>query len=155
MTERIIDALDTCCIKLELDGRKKLDIIRELVALIADGGRITDADLVVSQILERESLATTGIGSGIAIPHCLSEAARETVLAVGRKRAGAKFDAVDRRPVSLFFLMVGPPDAHNEHLRLLSRLARYLHDPSLKEGLLEAASPEEVLALFEAREAHR
>ncbi len=155
MTERIADALDTSCIKLELDGKRKLDVIRELVTLIADAGRITDAELVTSQILDRESLATTGIGGGIAIPHCLSEAASETVLAIGRKRSGVKFDAVDRRPVSLFFLMVGPPGAHNEHLRLLSRLARYLHDPGLKGGLLESASPQEMLALFEAREADR
>lgn len=155
MIERLGEALDTSCITLELNGKKKLDVIRELVSLLYDSGRITDPDLVTTQILERESLATTGIGGGIAIPHCLSEAASETVLAIGRKRSGVKFDAVDRRPVSLVFLMVGPPDAHNDHLRLLSRLARYLHDPGLKGGLLESASPEEVLALFEAREADR
>ncbi len=155
MAENIVDALDASCIRLELTGRKTPEIIRELVNAVAEAGRINDADLVTAQMLERESLASTGIGGGIAIPHCLSAAAEETVLAVGRNRSGARFDAVDKRPVTLFFLMVGPPGAHYEHLRLLSKLARYLHDPSLKKALLDAQSPQDVVAAFESREQYR
>ena len=152
MMDSIASALDESCVKLELAARKKPDIIRELVELLANAGRITDANEVTRQVMERESMTTTGIGGGIAIPHCLSQAAPDTVLAFGRHPKGAKFDAVDKRPVRLFFLMVGPPGAHNEHLRLLSRLARYLHDPGLKDALLDAESADEVVRLFTERE---
>jgi mannitol/fructose-specific phosphotransferase system IIA component (Ntr-type) len=155
VAENIIDALDASCVRLELTGKRKPEIIGELVGALASAGRIDDAELVTAQILERESLASTGIGGGIAIPHCLSSAAKGTVLGIGRKRAGARFDAVDKRPVTLFFLMVGPPGAQHEHLRLLSKLARYLHDPSLKTELLEARSPDDVVAAFASREQNR
>ena len=152
MVDTIGEALDSRCIRLELDARRKPEIVRELVDLLAQAGRINDAQMVTRQVLEREALTTTGIGGGIAIPHCLSAAATETHLAFGRKTAGAKFDAVDKRPVQLFFLMVGPPDAHNEHLRLLSKLARYLHDPRLKQALLTVQDVAEVVELFRQRE---
>jgi fructose-specific phosphotransferase system IIA component len=150
--DSIVDALDESCIELELSSRKKPDIVRELVSMLADAGKVTDADQVTRQVLEREAMTTTGIGGGIAIPHCQSDAAPQTAFAFGRHRAGAKFDAVDKRPVYLFFLMVGPPGSHNEHLRLLSRLARYLHDPGLKKGLLQAKTPQEIVSIFSERE---
>ncbi len=152
MIDSIVDVLDESCVKLDIAARKKPDIIRELVEVLAAAGKIRDADQVTRQVLEREEMTTTGIGGGIAIPHCLSEAAPETTLAFGRRRKGAKFDAVDKRPVQLFFLMVGPPGAHNEHLRLLSRLARYLHDPGLKDALLTAEDAQKIVSVFEERE---
>lgn len=152
MIDSIVDVLDEACVKLEISARKKPDIIRELVDVLAAAGKISDAEEVTRHVLEREEMTTTGIGGGIAIPHCLSEAAPETTLAFGRRSRGAKFDAVDKRPVQLFFLMVGPPGAHNEHLRLLSRLARYLHDSRLKNALLEANDPSDVVSIFAERE---
>ena len=152
MAESLVDALDPACVRLDVQAKKKPDIIRELVDVLAEAGKVQDAHEVTRLVLEREALTTTGIGSGIAIPHCLSASAESTSVVVGRKLSGAKFDAVDKRPVYLFFLMVGPPGAHNEHLRLLSRLARYLHDPGLKQALLDADSPQEIVDLFQKRE---
>ena len=152
MIESIVDVLDAAAITLDISSKKKPAIIRELVESLAAAGRITDVAVVTQAVLEREALATTGIGGGIAIPHCLSPATDRTVMAFGRRIPGAKFDAVDRNPVQLFFLMVGPPGAHNEHLRLLSRLSRFLHDPDLKASLLAAASAADVVELFRTRE---
>jgi len=148
----IVEALDPRCVSLDLKAKKKPEIIRELVALLADAGMITDADTVTREVLEREALTTTGIGGGIAIPHCLSASASTTRIAFGRRKSGAKFDAVDKRPVQLFFLMVGPPGAHNEHLRLLSRLARYLHDRAFCQGLLDAQSQDDVIEALRKKE---
>jgi fructose-specific phosphotransferase system IIA component len=150
--DSIGEVLDVSCVHLDLAAKKKPEIVRELVEVLANAGKVDDIDTVTEQVLQREALTTTGIGGGIAIPHCLSSSAPATALAVGRKRSGARFDAVDKRPVQLFFLMVGPPNAHNEHLRLLSKLARYLHDPGLKDALLQAEKPEDVVSLFENRE---
>lgn len=152
MAEKLAEALDPACVELDLNGRRKPEIVRELVELLGRAGKIQDVAGVTDLVLEREELTTTGIGGGIAIPHCLAESVDSTVLAFGRKLSGAKFDAVDKRPVFLFFLMVGPPGAHNEHLRLLSKLARYLHDPRLKQALLDADTPEQIVEVFRERE---
>lgn len=152
MSDSFSVLLDPRAISLQLSGKKKPEIVGELVALLGETGVVTDTASVTREVMEREKLATTGIGAGIAIPHCLSASVTGTAMAIGRRVPGAKFDAVDRQPVQLFFLMVGLPGAHNEHLRLLSRLSRFLHDPDLKAGLLAAPTPEAVVQLFAERE---
>lgn len=152
MSDLISQLLDPRSISLSLAERKKPAIIHELVALLAESGRIDDIEPVEAAVLERESLTSTGIGGGIAIPHCLSPLVETTMMAFARHMKGAKFDAVDRKPVRLFFLIVGPADDHNAHLRLLSKLSRHLHDSSLHQGLLSAQTPEEVVALFRSKE---
>ena len=152
MADTLVDALDASCVALDMKAKRKPELVAELVDLLAQAGKIDDADEVIRKVLEREELTSTGIGGGIAIPHCLSPAASQTHIAFGRKKSGARFDAVDKRPVQLFFLMVGPPGAHNEHLRLLSKLARYLHDSDLKQSLLSAGEADEIIALFRKRE---
>jgi len=152
LIEAISDALDEGCITLDIQGKRKPEIVSELVQLLADAGRIENAASISDLVLQREEMMSTGIGGGIAVPHCLAPGVEETMLAFGRHRKGAKFDAVDKKPVQLFFLMVGPPGAHTEHLRLLSKLSRLLHDETLKRGLIEAQTPEEVMKLFAARE---
>ncbi|MFW5729627.1 MAG: PTS sugar transporter subunit IIA [Spirochaetota bacterium] len=152
MINALTEILDSSCVNLDIRGRKKPEIIRELVELLAQAGKVDDPQSTLSMILERESMATTGIGGGIAIPHCMSPQIREMALAFGRHPTGVKFDAVDRRPVQLVFLVVAPNNAHTEHLQVLSKISRYLHDPNFKRSLLEASTPEEVVQLFADRE---
>lgn len=152
MSDRVSELLDARCISLELTEKKKPAIIHELVSLLKEGGRIEAVDPIEQAVLEREALTSTGIGGGIAIPHCLTPDVPETMMAFARHSKGAKFDAADRKPVRLFFLIVGPANGHNAHLRLLSKLSRHLHDATLYKGLLSAATPEEVVALFDERE---
>ncbi len=152
MLDRISDAIASECIDLSLQVRRKPEVIHELVAMLERAGRIANAAAVEAAVLAREELTTTGIGGGIAIPHCLTSEVESTVLGIGRSRRPVRFDAVDNKPVSLFFLMVGPEGAHNEHLRLLSKLARYLHDTSLKQGLLHARGAEEIVQLLREKE---
>jgi fructose-specific phosphotransferase system IIA component len=152
MTDSISAILREDAVTLDVQARKKPDIIAELVGLLDAAGLLNDADAVVQSIVEREQVSSTAIGSGIAIPHCLTDQVGHTVLAFGRKKSGAKFDAVDRKPVKLFFLMVGPNGAHTEHLRLLSKLSRYLHNSDVKQRLLSAGSAAEVIKVFADRE---
>jgi fructose-specific phosphotransferase system IIA component len=146
------EILDERCIALELTGRKKPEIIAELVDTLIRGVAVSDPELLTRELVDREKLSTTGIGSGIAIPHALSGTVEETALAFGRKLEGTRFDAVDNQPVALFFLLVGPKGTHTEHLRLLSRLSRYLHNPTFRQRLLDATSADEVLQAFADRE---
>lgn len=144
--------LNPACIELNLQERRKEELIRELTGVLARSGDIADVEGLSEAILAREEISSTGIGSGIAIPHCLSDQVEETRLAFGRKDEGAKFDAVDNQPVHLFFLLIGPAGDHARHLRVLSKIARYLHDPSFCRRLREASTPEEVMQALRDKE---
>lgn len=152
MAPAISEILAPDRVALELESKKKPELIEELVRLVESSGKTSDATRLLEQVMERESISTTGIGNGIAIPHCLSETVDETLLAFGRKRDGARFDSVDNQPVSIFFLLIGPAGAEGEHLRVLSKLARYLHDRTFCQALLDAETPEEVIAALRAKE---
>jgi len=148
----LADMLHKDCIELDLKGKRKPDLIRELAEIISRCGSIEDVDALVEDIIEREKLTTTGIGNGIAIPHCFTSQVSETRIVFGRKDGGAKFDAVDNRPVSLFFLLVGPEGDYARHMQVLSKIARYLHDSQFCDSLLKAASPEEVVETVRKKE---
>ena len=139
-------------VELELKSKRKPDIIRELVEVLARSMQLKDINGIVKELVKREKISTTGIGSGIAIPHCLTPQVGETRIAFGRKLEGAKFDAVDNQPVTLFFLLIGPEGDHARHLQVLSKLARYLHDRTFCDALLAAPSSLGVLEAFKAKE---
>lgn len=148
----LADLLEADSIKLELEARKKNEALQELVELLHRAGKIEDPIATLSGLIEREKLTSTGIGSGIAIPHLLSPDAEQTVMAFGRKRDGLRFDSVDNQPVNLIFLVVGPKHQEYAHLRLLSHLSRLLHDSSFRRTLLEADTPEEILQTLRREE---
>lgn len=153
MSKPLSELLNPACIELNLEGKRKPDIIRELARVLARDGGINDTDALAEEILEREKLTSTGLGGGIAIPHCLTPQVEESRLALGLKKDGVRFDAIDRHPVTLFFLLVGPAGDHSGHLQNLSRIARYLHDEDFCLHLRNAVTPEEVLTALRKKEA--
>lgn len=152
MTSTFGDMLDPSCIDLDLGGKRKPDIIEALVNVLGRGGRVSDLKKLTSDVIEREKVASTGIGSGIAIPHAMSDTVDRTLLAFGLKRDGARFDSVDNRPVTLFFLLVGPSGSHADHLKMLSKIARYLHDDQFCRALHDARTPEDVIEAIENKD---
>ena len=152
MSATMSEMLDPACIDLVIEGKRKPELIDELVRLLDKGGKVSDPRKLAAEVLEREKLTSTGIGSGIAIPHAMSSTVTETILAFGLKREGARFDSVDNQPVTLFFLLVGPEGSYAEHLRVLSRLSRYLHDRTFCRALREADSSDAVLKAIRDKE---
>lgn len=144
--------LDPACVELEIKARRKEEALAEMAGLLAAAGRIGSSADLLKALMARERLASTGIGEGIAIPHAMLPGLEATVLAFGRKRDGLPFDAIDRRPVQLVFLLAGPPGSEFTHLQLLSHLARLLRQPEFRQGLLTASAPEELLALLRSTE---
>jgi fructose-specific phosphotransferase system IIA component len=146
------EILDPECVELSLRARRKEEALAELAGLLGAAGQIDDPDELTRALLTREKLTSTGIGEGIAIPHAMLAGLDDTLLAVGRKPEGLSFDSIDRKPVLLIFLLVGPPGRERTHLQLLSRLARLLRDPGFRDALMAAREPQEVLDLLQARE---
>jgi PTS system fructose-specific IIC component len=144
--------LDPACVALELKAGGKAEALEEMVGLLVGSGRIRDGAALLEALRARERKISTGVGGGIALPHCAFPEPGAPALAVARKRAGLDFEALDGNPVCLLFLLVGRAEQPAAQLRLLSRLARLLREPAFPGALLEAASPSQVVELFRRAE---
>lgn len=133
------DYLDPDCVVAGLEETDREGVVRSLVKLLAAAGKVLDPETLVRDVLERERLAPTGLGEACAVPHAQSASVETTVLAAASLAKPVDFCAPDNKPASLVFLMAGPKDSAGLHLKLLSKLARFMHDPEFRQAALQAA----------------
>jgi len=137
-------------VNLEIQSDTKDDILKELIGLL-DMDEKSEA-ILFKTLKRRENLGSTGIGKGIAIPHCRSLVVNRLRLAYGRKPGGVDFKAIDGNPVYNFFLIVAPPlEVSNQYLPVLGKIAQFAKDPDVPELLKEIETPEEFLNLLEEK----
>ena len=131
-------------IRIPLQATDKAGVLKELVDFLVErcGG---DAAQVLAAVRDRESVLSTGIGFGIAIPHAKSSSVTDLCLVAGVSAHLIPFDALDNEPVRLFFLLVGPETAAGLHVKVLSRIARVVRRDAVREALLQAPSAEAFL----------
>ncbi len=136
----IMEFLDERAITTEVKSQSKEDVIQELVGLLVKAECIKekDASKLVQILLKRESLGSTGIGQGVAIPHGKSDCVKSLVAAFGVSRSGVNFDSLDGEPVYIFFLLVAPEDSAGPHLKALARISRLLKDKHFRDSLRTA-----------------
>jgi mannitol/fructose-specific phosphotransferase system IIA component (Ntr-type) len=137
-------------IVLGLVARDKQDLLEKLVEPLLRAGRVRDAGALMAELLKRESVMSTGIGGGIAIPHALTNDIEHLALVFGRARTPMDFQALDGLPVDLVFMLVGPKSASSVYVKLLARVSRVLQNEAFKERLRFATTPEEILEAFQA-----
>ena len=134
-------------ISLDLQGNSKDETLAELVGLLRLDEQATETLLRMLQ--RREALGSTGVGRGIAIPHCRSLVVTRLRLAYGHHRRGIEYQAIDNRPVSDFFLIVAPPlEVSNQYLPVLGKIAQFAKDADIPERLAELHSPDDFLRLL-------
>jgi mannitol/fructose-specific phosphotransferase system IIA component (Ntr-type) len=139
-------------IKVPLGSRTKDELLRELVDLVASAGQPGSAEAILAAVREREQLLSTGIGSGVAIPHGKTPEVDQLLMAAGVAASPVDFDALDGQPVELFFLLVGPESASGAHIKALSRISRLLRREPLRNSLRTVKSSVEFLDLVRASE---
>jgi fructose-specific phosphotransferase system IIA component len=139
-------------ISFDLKGKTKNEIIEELVNLTSRSKLVKDKDEVLKAVLEREKLVTTGVGYGVAFPHAKTKAIKGIVIAFGRSKSGIDFDAMDKKPVHLFFLIAAPEDAIGAHLNVMARLSYLMKSEKNREALMKISSPRELLELLDSVE---
>ena len=127
----------------------KAAAIEELVDLAATSTMVKDRDRLLQDVREREELVTTGVGYGVAFPHAKTRSVKGIVIAFGRNDRGIDFDAMDHKPVHLFFLIAAPEDAIGAHLNVMARLSFLMKSAENRQKLLDASSPGDVLALID------
>ena len=138
-------SLDT--ISVDLQGNGKDEVLAELVGLLRLDERATEA--LYRMLQRRESLGSTGVGRGIAIPHCRSLVVTRLRLAYGHHRRGIEYQAIDNRPVFDFFLIVAPPlEVSNQYLPVLGKIAQFAKDADIPARLGALGSPDDFLRLL-------
>jgi PTS system nitrogen regulatory IIA component len=134
-------------ISVDLQGRGRDEILAELVGLLHLDERSTDTLLRILQ--RRETLGSTGVGRGIAIPHCRSLVVNRVRLAYGHHRQGVEYQAIDNRPVFDFFLIVAPPlEVSNQYLPILGKIAQFAKDADIPERLAGLKTADDFLRLL-------
>ena len=150
---KITDLLTEKTISIQTVASSKEDVIKQAVALIAKSGAIGDIPTYEKGVFKREEESTTGIGEGIAIPHCKSDVVKKPALAAMVIPEGVDYASLDGEPVHLLFLIAAPNSEDNVHLDVLARLSEMLMDEDFKNRLLAAKSAKEFLKVIDATEA--
>lgn len=138
-----IDALaDVGRIFHRLPGTTREAVLEEMAVRLAERGLVPDARDLWEHLLDRERLGCTGLGRGVAIPHCKLRNLPNIVAAVATTEVPVDFGAADGIPIDLIFLVASPPEAPAAHLQTLARISRVLRTPGFPEALRSAASAE-------------
>ncbi|MCL2805896.1 MAG: cation:proton antiporter [Treponema sp.] len=147
-TKDILALIDPECFCMELNGNTKLEIITELVDILAAKGKLLDRDQVLADVLERENSMSTGMGRGIAIPHGKTEGISETTVAIGIKNKGIDFDSMDGMPSRFFILIVSPKVFCGLHVEFLAAVGSIIGEDTLKEAVINSATPQDAVDLI-------
>jgi PTS system nitrogen regulatory IIA component len=147
---KLRDLFTADVVNLDLASETKDETVKQLVSLLQLDDK--SEGILYKTLKRRENLGSTGIGRGIAIPHCRSLVVSRLHLAYGRKPGGVEFKAIDDQPVFNFFLIVAPPlEVSNQYLPVLGKIAQFAKDDDVPDLLAALKEPEDFLKLLEKR----
>ncbi len=135
---------------LNLISVRKKDVIKEMAEHFHKLGLLEDVNAFINKILERESIESTGIGEGVAIPHARCDSVKELSVVFARSEQGVDFESMDGKPVHLIFMIGAPQDVKKEYLQTIAKIARLLKTKNYKEELLKATTVKEIMRVFNA-----
>jgi mannitol/fructose-specific phosphotransferase system IIA component (Ntr-type) len=144
--------LQPACVKVPLASTEKDAAITELLDLLDENKLLANRQAATDAVFTRERTRSTGIGSGIAIPHGKCNAVKELAMAMGVTREPIEFESIDGKPVSILILLVSPLDQTGPHIQALARISRLMLDSTFRTALEEAPSAEAAYALLSERE---
>ena len=147
-SRNLLSLIEPETITLELKGETKEAIITEMVDMLAARGKLLDRGVVLADVFEREKAMSTGMEYGIALPHAKTDGIHDIAVAVGIKKAGVDFEAMDGQPSRLFIMVVSPRKASGPHVQFLAAIGAVLKDESLRKALVNAESVEEAVGLL-------
>ncbi len=138
-----------CIFDLKSDNKR--DALTEMVDRVCKEHRIKDKEIIIEMLLNRESLGSTAIGKGVAFPHGRTLAIQELSLLFARSIKGIDFDAVDKKPTHLFFLIIAPPqDKDNLYLQVLGQMVDVIKDEKTRKKFISASGFEELQAILQS-----
>jgi PTS system nitrogen regulatory IIA component len=135
-------------INANLSARNKDEALAELINTIIQGGIKLKHSLIIEILTQRESLGSTGIGDGVAIPHGKIPGLDEIIVAFGRSMEGIPFDSMDGKPVHLFSMLLAPENSSGQHLKILAKISKMLKDVDFRKKLLGAKSQSDLYKII-------
>jgi len=150
--KKLGELLNERCVVLDFKAADKKEALERIIAPVAGA---YDAAALLKALIEREALGSTGIGSGVAVPHVRLESVKEPVIVLGRSAKPVAFEAIDDEPCSLFFLVLGPAakDAQEAYVGAMAKISRLMRQQAVRDRIMKAASPADVLAAIRSAEA--
>ena len=146
------ELLNEKAIRLSLNARDKESCIKELVQLLESAHGVNTKGEILSKVLQRESMMSTGIGNGVAIPHGKTRLLDHLVAACAVAPAGVDFDTMDGEPATLFILLVSPESLRGPHVKALANVSRLLKEESVRTALRQSTSPQQFLEILREAE---
>jgi fructose-specific phosphotransferase system IIA component len=140
------------CVKVPLEGKDKQTVITELIDLLNEHDSLLDRSICLDAVLMREKTRSTGIGSGVAIPHGKCKGVKDVVMAMGIANQPIDFGSVDGRGVTIILLLVSPADRTGPHIQALAKISRLMLDEQFRQQLEKAGSAEEAYNLIKDKE---
>ncbi len=144
----LLDLISPRCIKIPLESNNKDDVLAELVDVLVSVKQLPHKQAIYEALVEREEVGSTGIGHGVALPHAKCAEVKEICIACGISPNGVDFDALDREPVYIFFLILAPRSAPGQHLKVMSVLTRFLSRNSAREELLKSNTSDDFYSVL-------
>ncbi len=144
--------LQLSCVKVPLEGKDKKSVITELVNSLEENKLLLNKDVALQAVLTREQTKSTGIGSGIAIPHGKCNAVKELIMAIGITGEPIDFESVDGKPVGIIILLVSPADQTGPHIQALAKISRLMLDEEFRNKIQNVDSAEELYELLSSKE---
>lgn len=148
----ITQILQPACVKVPLQSKDKISAITELIDLLDENHLLLDRKVALEAVIEREKARSTGIGSGIAIPHGKCNAVKELVMAVGIAPEAINFESADGKPVKIILLLVSPTNQTGPHLQALAKISRLMLDEDFKKELEKSSSSDAAYQLLSKKE---
>jgi fructose-specific phosphotransferase system IIA component len=149
---KLTEIMQLSGVKVPLEGTDKESVITELVDLLDVNGLMSNRDAVLEAVMKREQTRSTGIGSGIAVPHGKCDAVKELVMSMGVARKPIDFASVDGKGVTIVVLLVSPLDKTGPHIQALAKISQLMLDKQFKEAVEKAASAKKLYELISTRE---
>jgi PTS system nitrogen regulatory IIA component len=148
---KLLDIVSPGGVVDDLQAETKEGVLREMSEVAATSVPSLSVQSLTSILLDRESLGSTGIGDGVAIPHGKVPGLTRMVAVFGRSRAGVQFHSLDGKPAHLFFLVMAPEQSAGMHLKALARISRLLKDARFRRSLLDARDADDLRRILEER----
>src|SRR5512138_3433462 len=149
---QLSELINENAIRLHLAARDKESCIKELVLLLETAHGVNTKGEILSKVLQRESMMSTGIGNGVAIPHGKTRLLDHLVAACGVAPAGIEFDSMDGEPATLFILLVSPESLRGPHVKALANVSRLLKEESVRTALRQSETPQGFLRVLREAE---
>jgi len=147
---QIMDFLSKKALVMDIKATKKEEVIKELLDALINSGEVEkrSRNKLIDALMSRESLGSTAIGQGIAIPHAKSDCVGKLLAAFGLSRKGVDFDSLDGEPAYIFFLLVAPQDSAGPHLKALARISRLLKDKYFRDNLRACVDDKAIIKII-------